>query len=134
MEKICYDLFRYLNEKFKVDYATFFCNSTAHFQHYYWRHFEPERFAVPPSAEEKDSYSDAVLKGYRALDAIVGRVLSDYPHSTILFCTALSQKPWSETKKCLFRIRDMREFLSFAGVEKTATCAARDGSTILLRF
>ncbi|MEZ4750331.1 MAG: hypothetical protein R3B54_06815 [Bdellovibrionota bacterium] len=116
MEKICYDLFRYLNEKFHVDYATFFCNSTAHFQHYYWRHFEPERFALPPSAEESTFYSGAVLKGYQSLDKLVGRALSDYPHSTIIFCTALSQKPWVDTKKCLFRIRSVESFLSFAGV------------------
>ncbi|MCB0403244.1 MAG: hypothetical protein KDD51_00560 [Bdellovibrionales bacterium] len=117
MEKICYDLFRYLNEKFLVEYATFFCNSTAHFQHYYWRHFEPERFSLPPTPEETATYSGAVLQGYQGLDKLVGRVLSDYPKSTILFCSALSQKPWVETTKCLFRVRDVEAFLSFAGLQ-----------------
>jgi hypothetical protein len=48
LDRLQYDVFCSLNRRFGVRFATFFCNSTAHFQHYHWRNMEPERFAVPP--------------------------------------------------------------------------------------
>ena len=50
LDHIQYDLFRRLNRRHDVRFATFFCNSTAHYQHYYWRNMEPERFEIGPAS------------------------------------------------------------------------------------
>jgi hypothetical protein len=54
------------------------------------------------------------------LDAIIGRVRRDYPSSTIILCTALSQKPWVEGEKCTYRPKDFEALLKFAGVDPTS--------------
>lgn len=116
LDRLQYDLFRGLNRRFGVRFATFFCNSTAHFQHYYWRNMEPERFTVPPPATDHASLADAIPTGYRNMDLILGRLLRDYPDATLMLCTALSQQPWVETTKCTFRPRQFDSFLAFARV------------------
>lgn len=116
LDRIQYDLFRSLNRRFGVRFATFFANSTAHMQHYYWRHMEPEHFAAPPPETDHPSLRDAIRAGYRAMDALVGRFLADYPAALLVLCTALSQQPWVETTKCTFRPRRFEALLEFAGV------------------
>lgn len=112
-EDLSYDLFRYLNRKHAVDYATFFCNSAAHYQHYYWRDFEPERF----SRGAPSRMSGAIRESYRHLDRLLGRAMADYPSSTLIFCTALSQCPWTDTAKCLFRPKDFESLFRFVGLD-----------------
>src|SRR5690606_31375970 len=63
LELMQYDLFRRLNRQFNVRFATLFCNSTAHFQHYYWRNMQPELFTVPPPADDHPSLGGAILYG-----------------------------------------------------------------------
>jgi hypothetical protein len=117
LDRIQYDLFRYLNRRFRVQFATFFCNSTAHFQHYFWRNMEPERFDVPPPATDHPSLQTAILYGYQAMDRLIGRFLKDYPDFDLMLCTALSQKPWVETTKCTYRPTKFEDLLSFAGIQ-----------------
>jgi len=115
LEHISYDLFRRLNRKFEIDFATFFANSTAHFQHYYWRNMDPERFHIPPSAKDHSSLREAIQYGYQSMDRLLGKVLQDYPGSKLILATALSQQPW-DTKKCTFRPRSFEQLMQFAGV------------------
>lgn len=117
LEKIQYDLFRYLDRKFTPQFATFFCNSTAHYQHYFWRNMHPEIFELPPDADDHPSLQQAIVFGYQEMDKLVGRFLRDFPQATLILCTALSQQPWVETTKCTYRPRDFREFLAFANVD-----------------
>lgn len=123
LDRLQYDIFRHLNRRFDVRFATFFCNSTAHFQHYYWRNMEPEHFEVPPPESDHPSLKDAILFGYRAMDRLLGRFMADYPDALLMMCTALSQQTWSETTKCTFRPRQFETFLEFAHVHV-------DGATI----
>jgi hypothetical protein len=116
LDRIQYDLFRCLNRRLGVRFMTFFANSTAHLQHYYWRHMEPERFAAPPPPTDHPSLRGAVREGYRAMDALIGRFLTDYPDAVLALCTALSQQPWAETTKCTYRPRRFEALLEFAGV------------------
>jgi hypothetical protein len=116
LDRIQYDLFRRLNRMFGVRFATFFCNSTAHFQHYHWRNMEPERFAVPPPATDHPSLHGAILHGYQAMDQLIGRFLRDYPDAVLMLCTALSQQPWVDTTKCTFRPKKFETLLEFARV------------------
>jgi hypothetical protein len=116
LDRLQYDVFSRLNRAFGVAFATFFCNSTAHFQHYHWRNMEPGRFAAPPPEDDHPSLRDAIPEGYRAMDRLVGRFLRDYPDAVLVLCTALSQQPWTDTTKCTFRPRRFDHLLEFARV------------------
>ena len=114
-----YDLFRGLNTRYRVQFATYFSNCVAHYQHYYWRHMAPQLFPVPPLPTDHPSLRDAIRTGFKVSDGIVGRVLSDYPDAIVVFCTALSQVPWTETQKVTYRPRDFARLLKFAGIDTT---------------
>jgi hypothetical protein len=121
LDLLQYDVFRWLNRAFDVRFASFFCNSTAHFQHYHWRNMEPGRFEVAPAASDHPSLASAIPEGYRAMDGILGRFLRDYPSAVLVLCSALSQQPWTETSKCTFRPRQFAPFLEFSRVGVPAT-------------
>ena len=115
LDHLSYDVFRWLNRRLKVQFATFFANSTAHLQHYHWRNMEPQRFRIPPEANDDPSLATAVRYGYESMDRLIGKVLKDYPSSLIVLATGLSQQPW-DTTKCTYRPRDFQSLLDFAGV------------------
>lgn len=117
LDDLQYDLFRRLNARHGVRFATFFSNSTAHYQHYYWRNMQPEIFEVPPPAGDHESLKGAILYGYQSMDRLIRRAMADHPDATLLLCTALSQRPWVETTKCTFRPRSFEALLALAGVD-----------------
>ncbi|MGI5132524.1 hypothetical protein ACQEVB_37380 [Pseudonocardia sp. CA-107938] len=112
LDALNYDVFRALNKKYDVRFATFFSNSTAHYQHYYWRDMEPELFTEAGDGK----HAEAVLHGYKSMDTLLGRIMADYPDALLILATALSQEPWTDTEKRTFRPRDFAELLAFAGV------------------
>jgi hypothetical protein len=116
LDQLQYDVFRCLNRRYGIRFATFFCNSTAHFQHYYWRNWQPEQFSVPPPATDHSSLGEAIPYGYRSMDRLIGRFLRNYPHAVLILCTALSQQPWTNTTKCTFRPKQFENLLAFARV------------------
>jgi hypothetical protein len=88
-------IFRYYYDKCMPHFATFFLNSTAHYQHSYWRNMEPEAFVVKPSTEDQEEYKDAILLGYLNMDKLMGRFMKLAGQSTtLIFCTGLSQQPY----------------------------------------
>jgi hypothetical protein len=117
LDWIQYDVFRNYAARERVDFATFFSNSTAHYQHYFWRHMNPEAFETPPDPSDHPSYADAVPFGYRSMDRILGRILDDYPDATLVLCTALSQQPWTGATKQTYRPREWRSVLRLAGCD-----------------
>ncbi|GAC1492464.1 MAG: hypothetical protein NVS1B2_05540 [Vulcanimicrobiaceae bacterium] len=116
LDRLQYDLFKHANAEHDVEFATFFSNSTAHFQHWHWRNMEPDVFDVAPDADDHASYATAILDGYRAMDAMLGRFMRDYPATRLVLATALSQQPFDETTKCVYRPHDFDAFLDVARV------------------
>lgn len=121
LDKLQFDVFAWYYRRLRPQFSTFFLNSTAHFQHLYWRSFAPELFSVPPSAEERAEYGSAILFGYREMDRLVERFAALLgPRAIVVLCTALSQQPcltYEDTGgKVLYRPRDFRALLEFAGV------------------
>ena len=116
LDLLQYDVFRHLNARFNVEFASFFSNSTAHLQHYFWRDMEPGRFAVAPDATSDPSLKYAIRDAYIAMDALLGRIVSDHPDARIFLCSGFSQKAWDETTKCTYRPHQFEQFLDFAGV------------------
>lgn len=115
-DSISYDVFESINSKYRVEFATFFSNSVAHFQHYHWRDMAPEVFDHPLEDGTDFSHRDAIRQGYISNDRVVGRVLRSYPKATIIFATGLSQQPWTDTAKCVYRPRDFEKLLNFARI------------------
>jgi hypothetical protein len=116
LDRLLYDIFRSLNRRFDVRFATFFCNSTAHFQHYYWRNMEPKYFELPVPSTDHESLREAIPYGYGAMDELLGRLQDDYPDALLLLCTALSQQAWTDTAKCTFRPTRFETLFEFARV------------------
>lgn len=116
LDAVAYDVFRNLVRRHEVAFATFFSNSTAHLQHYYWRNFRPDEFSVPSPPEDHPSLADAVLEGYRNQDRLIGRFLSDFPDDRLVFVTALSQQPW-DTTKCTYRPKDFDRLMRLLGLD-----------------
>jgi hypothetical protein len=117
LDSMSYDLFRNLMRRHDVAYATFFSNSTAHFQHYFWRNFRPEGFTAPVPEEDHPSLRDAVLTGYRSYDRMLGKFMTDFPNDRLVFTTALSQEPW-DTTWCTYRPHDFDKLIELIGFDK----------------
>jgi hypothetical protein len=121
-DRLQFDVFRHYYRRMRPDFATFFINSTAHLQHAYWRHMDPEVFTLKPSAREAATYRDAVLFGSRAMDALLGRfsALID-SDTTMILCSALSQQPFLKREERggqhFYRVRDLSQFLRLVGIE-----------------
>jgi hypothetical protein len=121
LDRLQFDLFRWHWRRARPAFSTFFLNSTAHFQHFYWRNLEPELFRVRPAEDEQRALADAVLFGYRQMDRLVEETLAMADRSTtVVLCTALSQQPclgYEESGgKVIYRPRDFERLLAFAGV------------------
>jgi len=113
-------------------FATFFINSTAHMQHAYWRHHDPDAFEIKPKAEEMPVYADAIRSGYEAMDKLVGDFieLGEQTGARLVFMTALSQQPFlrseSQGGQKFYRLHDVERFLrqwniAFTEVSPTMT-------------
>ena len=107
-------------KKIQPTFSTFFINSTAHFQHYYWRSMEPVSFTLKPSAEDQATYGDAILFGYRKMDEIVGECMRlAAPDTSIVLATALSQEAmvkYDDGGGKISQTRDFNVFARFCGI------------------
>lgn len=92
-----FDVFRHYYSQKSPAFSTFFSNSTAHFQHKYWRYMEPEKFSLAPSEKDIELYGEAILFAYKNHDQIIGKVfdLAD-ENTTIMLASALSQQPFTK--------------------------------------
>ncbi|WP_100656474.1 alkaline phosphatase family protein [Alteromonas flava] len=90
------DVFKYIYKKKSPAFATFFSNSTAHFQHKFWRYMDPESFTLKPSEEEVKRFGSAILYAYKNHDRMIGEIfdLADQD-TTIILASALSQQPFT---------------------------------------
>jgi hypothetical protein len=116
-----FDIFRHYYRRLHPDFATFFINSTAHLQHAYWRHMQPDAFSVKPSKTELESYGGAILFGYQSMDALLGRFCALVaPDTTIILCSALSQQPFLKREgrggQYFYRLRDVSHFLELLDI------------------
>ncbi|MDE0802709.1 MAG: hypothetical protein OSA99_05220 [Acidimicrobiales bacterium] len=100
LDRFQWDVFRWYWRHDKPRFASFFSNSTAHYQHVYWRNLEPDAFLHQPTAEQQRAYGDAILHGYRQMDVIIGEAfdLVEGTDTTLMLCTALSQQPYLQAE------------------------------------
>lgn len=118
LDRLLWDVFRAQWKRLHPTLSTFFLNSTAHFQHYYWRNMEPEKFSLKDEGNERAS--EAILLGYQRMDQIVQECLVMAGNkATIVLATALGQQPMTiyddRGGKQIYRPRDATVLLRYAG-------------------
>ncbi|NJL09815.1 MAG: hypothetical protein HC908_05340 [Calothrix sp. SM1_7_51] len=138
-DKLQYDLFSWYYRKFKPHFSTFFINSTAHFQHMYWRNMEPDKFEAKPSAQEQPEYENAILLGYQKMDKLIGNFLKlADKNTTLILSTALSQQPCLKYEnsggKRLYRPHKFESLLDFAGINSNYICTPVMAEEFFIRF
>jgi len=126
LDKVQFDVFAWYYRKIRPHFATFFVNSTAHYQHLHWREMDPDAFTAQPSEAQRREYRDAIEYGYREMDELVARVLAMADsRTTIVMATALSQQPClmfeEHGGKFFYRPVDFGRLTSFAGVRDRYT-------------
>ncbi len=122
LDRLVWDVFRHFYRRLEPDFATFFVNSVAHYQHYFWRSMEPEAFLIKDTPERQAECSGAILFGYRKMDELLGECLefagSD---TTIVMGTGLTQRALvrfeAEGGKLTHRVTDYAALTAFAGIE-----------------
>jgi len=122
LDRLQWDIFRSFYRKERPAFSTFFLNSTAHYQHYFWRNMDPADFAMQSDAATQKKYEDAIPFGYRKMDEIIGECLAlAGPETSIVLCTALSQQPMLDYEdsggKQIFKPHDQKALFDFAGVD-----------------
>ncbi len=123
-----FDVFSYTYKQKRPAFATFFSNSTAHFQHRFWRYMEPEKFSMKPSVAEIEQYGGAILYAYQNHDTLIGKMFDLADKDTIIILsTALSQQPYVKKDavggKRFYRPHDMQtlpQIFGLQGVEKVS--------------
>jgi hypothetical protein len=93
LDDLQFDLFSAGYRRLRPAFSTFFLNSTAHMQHVYWRHMEPDLFKATPTNGQLNDYRSAILHGYQRMDRLLDRMLDVVDGATVVFATALSQQP-----------------------------------------
>lgn len=122
LDRLQWDVFAWYQSRHQPSLSTFFLNSTAHFQHIYWRNMDSEPFQIKPTADEQRTYENAVLLGYERMDDLVGRCLDSFgDRCQIVFASALSQQPCLSYEqsggKKFYRVTDPEKLYRFAGVQ-----------------
>lgn len=125
MDRFLFDIFAFYYKKLSPDFSTFFANSTAHLQHSYWRHMDPEQFTLKPSSEEMSKYANAVLFGYKKMDVLLGDIVNLAGRDArVVFATALSQQPYLKYEHIgghhFYRVKDIDEFLDHLQIKRVS--------------
>lgn len=126
LDKLCWDVFSYFwRSERRPRVGVFFSNATAHYQHKYWRHHDPDAFSLKPDPTELRNYSKAIRYGYQGLDDIVGKAMTIAGSDTaIVLCTAISQQPMLDYEarggKAMFVPKDYNALLGVLGAPANA--------------
>jgi hypothetical protein len=134
-----WDVFSWYWRHHQPTFSTFFLNSTAHFQHMYWRNMDPSIFSAKPSDSEQEEYSKTILFGYQQMDAIVGKCLRLIDADTIVvLATALSQQPCLKYEgtggKVFYRPEEPDDLFQFAGISSSPDFAPVMSEQFRLNF
>ena len=100
LDRFQWDLFRWYWNRESPAFATFFSNSTAHYQHVFWRNLEPDKFLNQPTEDDQRRFGGAILHGYQQMDRIVGEALDliEGTDTVLMLCTGLSQQPYLQAE------------------------------------
>jgi hypothetical protein len=121
LDRLAWDAFRHFYRKLKPTFSSFFINSTAHYQHFYWRDMEPEKFTLKPEPGREVGVAAAIRFGYMRMDRIVQECLALAGNeATVVLCTALSGQPMIKYDagggKQIIRVTEVDRLLAYLGI------------------
>ncbi|WP_149541341.1 alkaline phosphatase family protein [Siccirubricoccus phaeus] len=118
LDKLQLDLFLRFWKRDRPDFASFFLNSTAHFQHAYFHLLEPGQFALPAEDFADSEHRDAILYGYQQMDSVLADLLAlERDGAMLVLSTALSQQPNPGAGRRYYRPSDAEALLARMGVQ-----------------
>jgi hypothetical protein len=139
LDLLQFEVFAHYFGKLKPDFSTFFLNSTAHLQHAYWRHMDPELSEAKPDPKDMASYENAILYGYQCMDSLL-RSFYELEHRddiTLALVTGLSQRPFLKYEDTggqkYYRPRNINRLLDLLGVSPKSADAVM-AHEYVLRF
>jgi hypothetical protein len=107
------DVFRHYWRRYQPAFATFFLNSTAHYQHGYWHCLFPESFDRPADPAQLRKFGDAILFGYQEMDRLLERFFEfEREDVMLILSTALSQHANTRADKFYYRPKDIHRLLA----------------------
>lgn len=119
-----FDFFSRLYREHRPDFASFHSNHVAHYMHTYWKAMQPELFPQPATAEEVETYGDAIPHGYRTADALLEGMLKLIDEDTVLVvASSMGQQPYIsklERGKQIGQLRSLDHLLEIVGVKDRA--------------
>jgi hypothetical protein len=120
-DKMQMDLFRHYWHAYRPDFATFFLNSTAHYQHGYWHCLYPESFPGPVDPAQLKKFGGAILFGYQQMDQLLEQFFElERDDAMLILSTALSQHANTRADKPYYRPRDARRLLAALDIHPAA--------------
>jgi hypothetical protein len=118
LDKVQFDIFSHYWRRLKPDFASFFINSTAHFQHAYFHLLRPEGFEGLAQPQDDSAHKDAVLFGYQEMDGLLARFFElEKEGALLVFSTALSQRQNPDAGQIYYRPHDINALLGKLGVQ-----------------
>jgi hypothetical protein len=122
LDLIQFDVFRKYWRGSQPDFASFFLNSTAHYQHAYWHYAFPNEYPDAPTGEDAKMLGSAVLYGYQQMDKLLAEMFElESQGATLMLCTALSQQRLPHAQQVFYKFADPAAFLARAGLTPVET-------------
>lgn len=121
-DRLLVELFLSVASRTDFGFYTLFLNSVAHYQHHFWREFDPERFDGAIHSPDCAEGHDPIRRGYRMFDKTLGRCLDalDDPDTLVIVAGGLSQIPYAakegEGGMNYWRLKDHRGFAQRLGL------------------
>jgi len=116
-------IFLHILDNTDCGYHSLFLNACAHYQHHYWRNFEPERFDPSIVSPDVGAGDDPISYGYRVYDTILGKILeyvSKQNDVLLLITSAFSQEAYVDKENQggmnYYRLNDHHEFVRSIGL------------------
>ena len=133
LDLLVFQLFSALWSRGNFGFGTVFLNAVAHYQHHYWRSYDPRPFGAKVTYSDLAPGDDPVSWGYTQYDRIVARIIrmAEAPDTLVILATALSQAPYTGAEEIggehHYRVADLGAFLGEVGLEPA------DGSALMSR-
>lgn len=138
MDTLQYDVFAWYYRRYRPAFSTFFLNSTAHYQHRFWRNMAPEEFQIKPSSGDQRDYRHAIRFGDEAMDRLLGRILRLAPDATLMLISGPGQQPFVDMdlagRKRVYRLRSGEVLSELLGVQGRYRYEPMMADEFVLRF
>lgn len=116
------NIFNDLLKSSRYGYYTLFLNSVAHYQHHYWRNFQPQLFNEKITSPDCAVDHDPMTYGYELYDRIIQQALTlaKDPNTLVIIASGLSQQPFldkeNEGGMNYYRLYQHQQFINQLGL------------------